>query len=460
MGRTSLLVCSLLLLLLPARGTAATRLGFEPAPDVLLAAETSEAVCAWFRAGLRGRPLVLISARLPIASQALAGAPERERLAAALTGSGCPELRGRTGSQPRKDALYDPDNFLLAAHALGLVREVWWVVPSRRLPEGDLAPFRDWLRATLGLPEEFVESLRQEGATMSGSYRGLPVRLATLADLRPPAEPVLVAIDAEYLMKLFANPVSRGMLDLVGDLFAALRAVELRANLPVVASSHEGGKVPMGYAHLAGWLRDLLANPGAFAEGAPETWRLQGQIEYLDYLLARDDALAQARRLSELEPKSPVPLFDQAQIVASRGQATEARRLLEEAVGRDPRYRFGYLTLAGALLDRQLQAEAESLLEAGHARFPGDAALALPLANLYAERGDFARAAALLAAVATANPDHPGVHAANAFALRGAGREAEAAEAMERFRRSAPPGGQRDRALEAWAAGGPATEKP
>ena len=441
--RTSLrLLLALAVSAAPAAG--ATRLGLEPVPDVHLVEEQSEALCRWYKAGLRGLPLVHVSVRLNIASQQMDAPGDGAAARAALAGGSCEELAARTGSILREDALWDTDNFLVPAHLLGVVSEVWWVVPGRgSLAEAALPAFRDRLRESFGLPVEFLDSLRQEGAVVHGTYRGLPVHIVTLADLPGFSEPVLAGIDAEYLLSIYDNPVRERLLDLLAGFFATLRARAIRADQVAVSVSNRSGRVPLEYAYLAIQVRDYLAAPGRFGEGPPEAWRLQSQVEYLSYMAGREDAEREARRLAAIDPDSPVPWYDLAQIAAGRGEAPVARHMLSEAVRRSTRYRTGYPALARILSDRQMAGPAQELLEAGCAAFPDDVSLGLALAVLYAERGSLDLAAAHLTALAGRLPRYPAVHAALALALRESGKAAEAEAAMENFRRTAPAGGMR-----------------
>jgi predicted Zn-dependent protease len=216
--------------------------------------------------------------------------------------------------------------------------------------------------------------------------------------------------------------------------------------------SSRSGRVPLEYAYLAIQVRDLLAAPGRFADGPPETWRLQSQVEYLSFMAGQGDAEREARRLAEIDPASPVPWYDLAQIAASRGDAPAARQLLGEAVRRSPRYSGGYLALARILARRQQAGPAQELLEAGCEAFPDDVSLGLALANVYATSGSVERATTHLAAMAGRLPRYPEIHAALAFALRGSGRGPAAEAAWADFLRTAPAGGMRRDVIEQWEA--------
>ncbi len=423
-----------------------------PRTGILLVAEQSGSLCPWYQAGYRNMPLVHVSARLNLVSPQIEGETDRQRLEAALSGGACADLAPRTGSLGVEGALFDPDSYLTAALRLEVVGEIWWVLPSRQpLPSEESAQFREWLRGQ-GLPEGFLGTLRFGGREVRGEWEGRPVHIVTLADLPPLERPALVGIDAEYLSQLLDDPIRESAVKLLGDFLGAYSAKVRRAESVVVSSSFLRGRVPLGYAYLGSWVRDSLASPQKYARGPAQEWLIQAQVEYLNRMLSRDRAYEEAVRLAEVAPHSPVPWFDQAQIAVVRGDAEAAAHFLEEAVRRDPAYVVGYPILAqafDALGSREL---GDAVFGAGMQRHPGSLEIGLPLASRLLGLKDFERVLGLTAELAAAHPAQPMVDAFRAFALRGAGRAAEAAEAMARFGRRAPRGAARDAVLGTWKA--------
>lgn len=431
----------------------AAQLGIDPVSDIRLVAEQSEALCSWYQAGFRSMPLVQIAARPGIDSPRLDAPPTTEGLRSAFEHQPCENLRERTGFHLRQDALCDPDNFVLAAFRLGVVRELWWVIPSKQaVPAGEFDRFKGWLRVAFGLPSEFLDGLRHDGQEMRGTFRGLPVRLVTLSNLPAFAGPALVAIDAEYFVRIYENPVKEPMVGLLGGFFATLRDRKIEARGLTVSSSFANGRVPMAFAYLGGWLRDYLAAPDRFQQGPPEAWVTQSHIESLDFMLARDEALETAERLAGLQPASAQPWFFRAQVSANRLEPDEVKEFMAETVRRDPAYREGYIALAATFEERERRGEARAVLEAGCARFPDDLGLGLALIDFHLRQASFSAAATVAEGLGKRRPGYAEVAAVRAFALRAAGNATGAEEAMASFRAGAPEGGMRRSVLAAWEA--------
>lgn len=446
-----LLAVLLALGMITAPAAEAALIGLEPVSGIQLAAEPSESLCSWYKAGLRGMTLVQMAARPSIDSPRLDPPADSERLRAVLDRESCEDVRERTGFHLRQDAFCDTDNFILPAFQLGVVRELWWVIPTRQsISPEEFERFKEWLRGAFSLPEEFVDSLRQDGREMRGVYRGLGVHAVTLGDLPAFKEPVLVAIDAEYFTRIYDNPAKEAMLSILAGFFATLRDRKLDSDHVVVSSSVLSGQVPAAFAYLGSWLRDYLAAPDRFREGPPETWVMQSRTERLDFMLARDQALEVAESLAGKAPGSAAPWFFRAQVSASRGEADDTKEFMAEAVRRDPEYRAGYVALAAAFEEQQKHEESRALLEDGRARFPDDLTLGLTLINVYLSQGLPAEAATLAGELGRRRPGYPATAAARALALRASGIADAAEEAMAAFRGSAPEGGVRRLVLSAW----------
>lgn len=436
------------LFLLPA--AAAATLGEDPFPGVMVVEESSQALCAWHRAGLRSMPLVHVGARPVFHSPDVDLGADGKQLHKALKGHSCEELAERTAGYIRKDSLYTEEDFALAAHRLGVISELWWVVPSpQTLPEAELEPFREWMGETFGLPGEFISGLRYDGSILKGEWGGLPLRICALKDLPLLEGPVIVSIDTGLLVKLYDNPVKEGMLDLLGSFFATLRERKLEGAAVSVSTGRRD--TPLSFRYLGGRVGDYLRDPTAFAEGPPESWRRQQQFEYLDFMLARDGALAEAERFAALDDASPLPYYGRATVAARRGAVEAAEKNLQEAIVRDPAYRRGYVALAEVLYGAKLKEEAFALLRRGRKNHPDDLEIGIVLVKMLRGRGMPGDAAEAASSLAKKNPAVPLLHLVSADALRAAGRTDEAAAAMERFRETAPPGRWREEVLQGWS---------
>jgi tetratricopeptide (TPR) repeat protein len=446
--RKNLAFLGFLVLLHPTTAFGAV-LGVESPAQVLLVEESSEALCTWYQEGVRGFPLVQFGVHPAFYSAKFNLDKDAVSLREALKVKDCRSILPRVSGAVRKDSLWSVEDFAYAAYLLGVSGELWWVIPSNDgLTEENYEQFRKWLRDDLSFPEDFVRGLVLQGGIVRGVFKGLHVRFVTFGDLPSIEGPVLLSVEATFIHRLYVNPVRKGMVDILGRFFALLGEKKLEGERVAVAV---GGGTPLIFRYLGERLRDLLAEPGRFDQGPPEAWRLQGEFEYLDFMLARDDAVAAAARLAGLEPRSPLPWYDRAVIAALREDAAEAERMLHEAKRRDPSYQAGYRALAKILAGQGMQEEAFALVEKGNRDNPADYDTAILLAENLLARGDYERCLSVIAPLIEEGPTLPAPHLYRARALWMMGEEDAARQAMARFRDTAPPGAWREGLIGDWA---------
>lgn len=447
-----LLAAAALALAAPAAAGAAV-IGAEPPDRVLVVQDHSEVLCAWYEAGVRGLPLIHIDAHPDWYSAQLRIERPVEEVREALEAGSCAELAPRVGYWARGDALYGIADFVYPAFRLGVVREVWWVVPARRrMPQAAFEPFRRWLRDRWQFPDDFLAALRYDGAVVRGTFRGLPVRLVTLDDLPSLSEPVLLDVDVDYLVSLYRDEGRDGMLDVLSWFFRALAGKGLRSDFVTVARSVDRMYTPQRFAYLADRVREFVQEPDRVWPRPPEAWRLQDEVERLEASGALEAALARADALASLEPASAVPLYDRVRLLRARGEGDSALRALRRAVALDPSYRYGYFELATDLYAGGRREESLAVLEEGWGGAPDRLDLGLVLAESYRERGALARSEEVCRTLVRLHPAVAAPYARLAIVLRQAGRGAEAAEAMHRFFALALPGETTDLARAEWEA--------
>jgi len=437
-----------LLALLHGNAAFGAVLGVESPTQVLLVEESSEALCSWYQDGVRGLPLIHIGVHPAFFSAGFNLEREATSLREALKGKDCRSIRARVSGELRENSLWTAQDFAYAAYLLGVASELWWIVPTREeFTDGNFVQFKDWLRNSFALPEDFADSLGLDGGIVRGVHKGLPLRFVTFEDLPSIDGPVLLSVESTFIHSLYVNPVRKGMVDILGWFFASLGERELEGERIAVAV---GAGTPLHRRYLGERLRDFLADPARFEEGPPEAWSLQGEVEYLDAMLARDAAAAAAARLAELEPGSPLPWYDRAVIAAVQKDAPQAERMLEEAVRRDPAYRAGYRELAKVLSDGGMTEEAFALVEKGNREHPEDYDTAVFLAENLLSVGENKKALAVISPLIKGDPSLPAPYLYRARALWMMGERDAAERAMTRFRENAPPGGWRHRILGEW----------
>lgn len=120
--------------------------------------------------------------------------------------------------------------------------------------------------------------------------------------------------------------------------------------------------------------------------------------------------------------------FRRAMSQVNQGRMAEGMSGLRAALSADSSYEMARQTLVALLLESKRTGEAAGLLQAGLEANPANVGYAMLLARIHVERGEVARALALLQEVETTAKTNPDYHAFVAALFQRLGRHTEAVE--------------------------------
>lgn len=256
-------------------------------------------------------------------------------------------------------------NYVHAAVAAGLVREVIWVVPDP-----------SW--QTAGTRRPIVHHLMKMSAerprTVMGAD-GRPSRISTmlpggavfsacpLSELPCLDEPVLLDIDVDYFLIpliAYAAPDRHAALPWCWpeDVVTSLRDRAVRADLVTIAYSVEGGYTPLRWKYLGDEVASRLKGlePTSPEISAARLIR-QGAVhaDRGDFAAAEDSF----RRACEGLGQFPAPHFHLAHLYLDTGRVNEARASIRRVQALDGRYRTAYSSAGLRFLQQGALAAAE-----------------------------------------------------------------------------------------------------
>ncbi len=438
----NLLLCSLSLVFCVSQGVA------QSSP--LLVEDHSEALCHWYKAGIRDATLVHVDDHDDFYSSLVRIPSEPSQIRAALENSRCADLQLRTSHQIQSDALYGIADFIYPAWQLGVVAEVWWVLPEKKpLDSTWLQNFTQ--QKAHRYPADFLSSLKLNKNRVEGLLNGMPVRMLTLQQLPAFERPVLLDIDVDYFLGFYDNPLEKQMISLVGDFFKQLFTSERDTELITISVSSNGGYTPIRFRYLADWMATAFSDlPELAKNGPPETWKLQSGFEYADYLLDRTQAAGLNNELERLLPDTGQAAYNRAWMAAQQGDVEQALKNQVLAVERDARYVLGFQELADKFQQLGKQDAVEKLLRQGLLVDPQRASLYTRLGSFLLDNGRVTEAVEIFSSGAERLPKVAILRAGLAFALIKQQKISAAAGAFAIFRQLAQPGQNTDAVLKAW----------
>lgn len=415
----------------------------------------------WFSRGAREATLLYLDAHLDLQH---VGDARIERLRQCLSADALSRLESPHPHSPDRERCFGIEDFLLPAARLGLVQRVVWVAPPHVLRGGFGAALAG-LQQMEGVTVDDLESFRRvPQGWLCGHLLGVEITVCQLADLSRMAftGQLLLDIDADYFLALPEDTIwihPRQVLE-------ALAAVPGIGNELTISRSVGTGFMPLRYRfiadHLAAlWQGDLAATahwdrlfdlveegrapsrPATekFAQLLPlhennpqcaaTCWALAGasdtadlRARYLRQAASLDGAYGDdlVRRLGEYQARwKPISL----------GTVLRLHKEVEAFSGTPERKAIAWVLLGQLYAVLGRVEEAQHCDRASLAFGGGHPDLALSIANLHLERGDFASAQAYLQRAAADDETRVGAWlqmAESAYAQREPTRAAEYAE--------------------------------
>jgi len=175
------------------------------------------------------------------------------------------------------------------------------------------------------------------------------------------------------------------------------------------------------------------------APGSYNAYRVRGQIQMRQHDL--NAAVESYGRAAELNNSSPEALLDLAGAQAAAGQFRKASALLQASIKKYPRVAQFYYQYAVILIyhsdleQRQSQSQAMVLLEKTLALDHSIAGAYYELGNIYLQQNQAAKAVAELQEAEKLDPSDENTHYSLWIGLRKLGRQQEAEEELQSFRR-------------------------
>lgn len=178
-------------------------LGVESVPDVTLSASPADALVAWARKGGKtAGTLVHFGSRSGLAYLAPGKAGELKTL---LKEKKLGELEQRRGTGPQ--GLFTSDNYITAAVRLGLVDEVYWVIPFKYAQYFNAELLIKKMLTDSGTPflNADVEAMKFDNGCVSGRLLGVRTHICSPETFPSVHGQVMVDMDVEFITDFAAE---------------------------------------------------------------------------------------------------------------------------------------------------------------------------------------------------------------------------------------------------------------
>lgn len=406
-----------------------------------LVAGPSEALTTAARLGLRDLTVVHVDARDDLWP---APTPEQVEKARRLLDAGRFDAFDEAGRLFARESrrLYGMRNVLAMGHRLGIVREVYWVIPTTEAPDPKmLENLANFLNGR-SLPSSDAPNadLKIAGSCLKGTISGVPVVIGRLSDFPATASPLWLDIDLSFFPELYKNPVASSYVGLLASFVDALEKRHPHPSLTTISY----GEIDIGNRHLGPMLARLLAEPNLLEKAPPQSWTKREDAAYQEFFQQFEEASRTYAALLESQPDDPDLHYSLAMAQLQTGDEKNARSHLARAADLDPAYILGYMSAAAFFEKKKRPELAEKFLKSARERAPDNPLILETLADYTFTLGRPAEAAELYRRIIDLDHATALTHAKLGESLFQAERYAEAARAyrraieLRRERREAP----------------------
>jgi tetratricopeptide (TPR) repeat protein len=246
---------------------------------------------------------------------------------------------------------YNADNTVFAATKLGLVKDVYWVVPSlTSLSQESLDGFKEYLKKTYPAQTKEFDQLRLDGNSAKGTINGIPVFIVSLQDLPKIDKPVLLDIDLSFFSNIYQDENKTRILSLVSGFFKTLQESGLQSDMVTISASNKNGLVPYKFRFLADYFVELFANPKMLDGTPPKLWLDRADAWKMEQRSFKEAIPLYNNILKEF-PKDAATHYDLSYAYLKEGNMEASRKEFNQAAA----LQAGYMP-AAAELDNVLRA--------------------------------------------------------------------------------------------------------
>lgn len=361
----------------------------DPIKNIEIIEEGSDNIAVWAKNGIRNKTLVLVDAQFNIQEQI---PDELISEAKKLIETNDYELLSAyTGVSIKNKRLYNSNNYLYAAHRLGLIKDVVWIIPiSESIDEKYFTFFKEKLsnNPTLNLNKEDIESFEYSNKKIKGSLFGIPMTIVTINDYDVLNEPVVFSMNISYLTSFIINNVKTPIEDISATFVLALKETAIETNYLTIVNSNVTYDVPLQFRFLSNIFKDFFTNLH-YLQQPKQEWMIKQSADQKLSFTNYDEAIEDYNLILKTTPNDPSIYHQLAVTYLKKDDFDKASEYLEEAIKRDKMYVLGYIDLYYQLQmeDRQFR-----IMSLGYEKHGDNIDILSNMASQFYKKGMFDKA--------------------------------------------------------------------
>ncbi len=361
-------------------------LGIDPIHDVALLEDHSEALARWAEMGIRNATVINIDAHDDIRWIREDKIEELHKLYINKDWNSIRESR-RSGD----GRLFNVGNFLYASAKLGIVSEVYWIIPFGHFSEQPSEKRLKIFLKSFGFEDKEIKTFHIDSGCFRGDFNGVPLAVCGIESLPNIDKPLILNVDSDFFAPMaFDYGVTK--LDGLRMLYEKLFKMQYKILDAVVSYSVNGGYTRVIHRWVGEQAAKIIGNPTIIYEGRPpDLWTVRQKIETLYRRASIEENLSYLMPLIEKYPDEPSILTYAAHILYETDSKDEMYHHAEKACMVDRNYCHGLIEIGKNLLKDGKFDEANKFFKNGYRLNPDmnylqkDYGIALMKKGLYKE---------------------------------------------------------------------------
>ncbi len=355
----SLFITTLICISLSACTDSGTVLGKRPIHNFQLLEVHSDILTRWAQDGVRDAVVVNIDAHDDIRAIA---EPKLKMLRELIQKK---DWQGVARANTLADTgLYNVGNFLFAGARLGIVREVYWIIPFPLFKEKDPVPMLQYMLRFSRFSEDDIATFSLKNGCFSGKYKSIPLTICGIENLPDIGKPVILSIDIDFFPE-YARTYSSTLTEGVRSFFSALFIKGYRVSDAVISYSISGGFLKPKHRWVGDLVEEALQRPDMVSSGVPERFKVLQKID----TDIRRSAFSQAlERINSAVKYLEYPAFKlyRAEALFGNGQVDAALSPALDACQKDKAYCYELPHLGMALAEQGRARDAVRFFSLGY----------------------------------------------------------------------------------------------
>lgn len=257
-NKFSLLILILIVCLFPTidgGGEKYPVLGKDPLKDVVIVEDHSEVLAHWLKKGIINATLINIDAHDDIRRISAAKIDGLKKL------HDQKDIKAISESDSLSDkGLYGIGNFIYAAGKLGMVKEVYWIIPFSHFSHPDIETRMKKFLKSYRFSDDDIKTFRLKDGCFRGEIDGIPLNICGIETLPPLNNPVILSTDMDFFPYLSVE-YGVNKLEAIKMFFDSLSKKDYRIMDAVVAYSVNGGYTTVLHRWLGDVILEVLKEP-------------------------------------------------------------------------------------------------------------------------------------------------------------------------------------------------------